>query len=127
MTHSQPHLQHVAVIVLDPHLPEALQGQHAANAHLMEHLLHHVWEGTGSEPSLPVHRHPQQAGEAQVMLMDQVGQGLQHALLGWLKASVGQDSGHWLIEKLPAGGPTQLCNRLAFTPYDGRTRGDERR
>lgn len=47
-THSQPHLQHVAVIVLDPHLPEALQGQHAADAHLVEHLLHHVWEGTCS-------------------------------------------------------------------------------
>lgn len=72
----QPHLQHIAVIVLDPDLPEALQGQHAADAHLMEHLFHHVWEGTGSEPSLPIHRHPQQAGDPQVMLMDQVRQRL---------------------------------------------------
>ena len=120
MTHSQTHLQHVAVIVLDPHLPEALQGQHAANAHLMEHLLYHVWKGTCSKPSLPVHRHPQHARQAQVMLMDQVGQGLQHALLGRLKASVGQDGGHWLIEEWPAGGPTQLCDRLAFTPKNGK-------
>lgn len=78
----QPHLQHVVVIVLDPHLPEALQGQHAADAHLMEHLLHYVWEGTGSEPSLPVHRHSQQAGDTHVMLVYQIRQGLQHALLG---------------------------------------------
>lgn len=120
----QPHLQHVVVIVLDPHLPEALQGQHAADAHLMEHLLHYVWEGTGSEPSLPVHRHSQQAGDTHVMLVYQIRQGLQHALLGWLKARMGQDGGHWLIKELPAGGPAQLCDRLAFTPYD---RGDERR
>lgn len=42
-----PHLQHVVVVVLDAHLPEALKGQHTANAHLMEHLLHHIWERTG--------------------------------------------------------------------------------
>lgn len=48
MIHSQAHLQHVAVIVLDPHLPKALQSQHAADAHLMEHLFHHIWEWTGS-------------------------------------------------------------------------------
>lgn len=90
----QPHLQHVAVIVLDPHLPEALQGQHAANSHLMEHLLHHIWEGTGPQSSLPVRGHPQQAGKAQVMFMDQVGQCLQNALLSRFKPSVGQDSGY---------------------------------
>lgn len=48
MIHSQAHLQHVTVIVLDPHLPEALQSQHAADAHLMEHLFHHIWEWSGS-------------------------------------------------------------------------------
>lgn len=48
MIHSQAHLQHVAVIVLDPYLPETLQSQHAADAYLVEHLFHHVWERTGS-------------------------------------------------------------------------------
>lgn len=82
------------MIVLDPHLPEALQGQHAADAHLVEHLLHHVWEGTCSQPCLPVHCHSQQAGETQVMLVDEVGQGLQDALLSRLEAGVGQDGSY---------------------------------
>lgn len=114
----QTHLQHIAVVVLNPHPPEALQGQHTANAHLMEYLFHNIWKRTGSHPSLSVHCHPQQAADPQVMLVDQVSQGLQHSLLGWLKACMGQDGGHWLIEELPAGGPTQLYDRLTFTPND---------
>lgn len=111
----QTYLEHIAVVVFNPHLPEALQGQHAADSHLVENLLHHVWEGTGSQARLAVHRHTQQAGDVQVVFMDRISQGLQHALLGQLKACVGQDCGHRLIEELPAGGPTQLHGRLTFT------------
>lgn len=120
VTHST-HLQHVGVIVLDAHLPEALQGQNAAHAHFVEHLLHHVREGTDAQTGLPIHRHPQPAGDAQVVLMHQVGEGFQHALVGRLEASVGQDCGHGLVEQLAAGGPAQLCDRLAFTSMGRNT------
>jgi len=114
------------VIVLDPHLPEPLQGKHAANAHLMEHLLHYVWKGTGSQTSLAVHRHPQQTSESQVMLMDQVSQGLQDTLLSTLKTSMGQHCRNGLVEELPARGPTQFCDRFAFTSGDEENRTDEK-
>lgn len=116
------YLQHVGVIVLDANLPEALQGQNAAHTHLVEHLLHHVREGAGAQPGLPIHGHPQPLGNAQVVFVHQVRQGFQHALIGRLKASVGQDGGHRLVEKLAAGRPAQLCDRLAFTSADGNSR-----
>lgn len=82
------------MVVLDAHLPEALQGQHAADAHLVEHLLYHIREGRGAQAGLAVCGRAQQSAEAQVMLVGQVSQGLQHALLGRLEAGVGQDCGH---------------------------------
>lgn len=90
----QTYLEHIAVVVFDPDLPEPLQGQHTADSHLVENLLHHIWEGTGPQASLAVHRHTQQAGDVQVMFMDHVSQGFQHALLGQLKACVCQDCSH---------------------------------
>lgn len=106
------------MIVFNPDLPEALQGQHTADSHLMENLLHHIWEGTGSQASLTVHRHTHQVSDVQVVFMDHISQGFQHALLGQLEACMSQDRSHRLVQKLPAGGPAQLYDRLTFTSND---------
>lgn len=82
------------MVVFNPDLPETLQGQHAADAHLMENLLHYIRKGTGSQSSLSVYRHTQQAGDVQVMFMDHVSQGFQHTLLGQVKAGMCQDCSH---------------------------------
>lgn len=109
-----PHLKHVAVIILDAVLPELLQGEHAADAHLVEDLLHDVRERRVAEARLPVHGEAQQLGELEAVLVRDVGQRLQHALVGALKARVRQDGGHRLVQELPAGRPTQLCHWLPF-------------
>lgn len=116
------YLKHIVVVVFNPDLPETLQGQHTADAHLMENLLHYIWKGTGSQPSLSVHRHTQQAGDVQVVLMDHIRQGFQHTLLGQLKAGMCQDCSNWLIQKLPAGGPAEFYDRFTFTSNDWKNR-----
>ena len=63
------HLQHVTVIVLDAVLPELLEGEHAANAHFMENLLHHVGEGSLPQPGLLIHSKAQQLGELKTILV----------------------------------------------------------
>lgn len=109
------HLKHVAVIILNAVLPELLQGEHAANAHFVEDLLHDIRERGVPEPSFSIHSEAQQLGELEAVLVGDVRQGLQDALVGALKAHVRQDGGHGLVQKLPAGGPTQLCHWLAFS------------
>ena len=57
------------MIVLDAVLPELLQGEHAANPHFMEHLLHDIRERGLSQPGLPVYSRAQQLGELESVLM----------------------------------------------------------
>lgn len=109
------HLKHVAVIILNAVLPELLQREHTANAHLMEDLLHDIRERGVPKPSFSIHSKAQQFGELQAVLVGDVCQGLQDTLIGTLKACVSQDGGHWLVEKLPARGPTQLSHWLPFS------------
>lgn len=109
------HLKHIAVIILNAVLPELLQWEHTANAHFMKDLLHDIWERGVPQSGFSIHSKAQQFGELQAVLVGYVCQGLQDTLVGTLKARVSQDSGHWLVEKLPAGGPTQLSHRLPFS------------
>lgn len=110
-----PHLKHVAVVILDAVLPELLQREHAAYAHFVEDLLHDIWEWCVPESGFPIHSKAQQLGELQAVLVGDVCQGLQDALVGTLEACVSQDGGHGLVEQLPAGGPAQLGHRLPFS------------
>lgn len=81
----------------------------------MEDLLHDVRERGVPKSSFTVHSKAQQFGELQAVLVGDVCQGLQDALIGTLKARVSQDGGHWLVKKLPAGGPTQFSHWLPFS------------
>lgn len=111
-----PHLKHVAVIILDAVLPELLQREHAANAHFVKDLLHDIRKRGVPQPSFSIHSKAQQLGELQAVLVGDVCQRFQDALVGTLEARVSQDGGHGLVEKLPAGGPTQLSHWLSFPP-----------
>lgn len=104
------------MVILDADLPELLQGQHAADAHLVEDLLHHVRERRGPQARLAVHGHTEQPAEPQVVLVHEVRQRLQHAFLGRLEASVGQHCSHRLVQELPAGWPAQLRHWLPLAP-----------
>lgn len=109
------HLQHVAVVIFNAGLPEALESQDAANAHLMEYLFHYIREGCRALAGLPVNSHAQQLGDPQVMFMGQVSQSLQHALIRRLKSNVSEHCGDRLVQKLTAGWPAQLSDWLTFT------------
>lgn len=115
------HLQHVTVIVLDAVLPEFLEGEHAADAHFMEHLLHHIGERSLPQPGFSIHSKAQQLGELEAVLVGHISQGLQDALVSTLKARVGQDCGHCLVEELSAGVPAEFSHRLPFPPESGDT------
>lgn len=103
------------MVILNAVLPELLQREHAANAHFVKDLLHDIRERRVPESSFPIHSKAQQLGELQAVLVGDVCQGLQDALVGTLEACVSQDGGHGLVEKLPAGGPAQLSHRLPFS------------
>jgi len=100
------------VIVLDAVLPEPLEGQHAADAHLVEYLLHNVRERSLPEPGFSIHSEAQQLGELKAVLMCDISEGLQDTFVSTLKARVGQDCGHCLVEELPAGVPAEFSHRF---------------
>lgn len=109
------HLQHVAVVIFDADLPEALERQDAADAHLMKHLFHNIREGCRAPTGLSINSHAQQLGEPQVVFVNHIGQSLQHALIGRLESSVSEHCGDRLVQKLTAGQPAQLSDWLTFT------------
>lgn len=98
------------MIVLDAVLPELLEGEHAANPHFMEHLLHDIRERSLSQQGLPIGSKAQQLGELEAVLVCYVSQGLQDTFISTLEACVGQDCGDCLVEELPTGVPAQLGN-----------------
>lgn len=111
-----PHLQHVTVIVLDAVLPELLEGEHTANAHLVEYLLHNVRERSLPQPGFSIHSEAQQLGKFEAILMCHVGESLQDTFISTFKARVGQDCGHCLVEELPAGVPAEFSHRFPLPP-----------
>lgn len=81
----------------------------------MEDLLHDIREWGVPKAGFSIHCKAQQFGELQAVLVGNVCQGLQNTLIGTFKACVSQDGGHGLVEKLSAGGPTQLSHWLPFS------------
>lgn len=102
-------------------LPELLEGQHAANAHFVEYLLHNVRERSLPQPGFSIHSKAQQLGEFKAILMCHIGEGLQDTFISTLEACVGQDCGHCLVEELPAGVPAKFSHRLPLPAERGDT------
>lgn len=95
-------------------LPELLEGEHTANAHFMEYLLHNVRERSLPQPGFPIHSEAQQLGEFKAIFMCHISKGLQDTFISTLEACMGQDCGHCLVEKLPAGVPAEFSHRFPF-------------
>lgn len=107
------------MIVLDAVLPELLEGEHAANAHFMEYLLHNVRERSLPQPGLPIHSEAQQLGEFKAVLVCHISEGLQDTFISTLKACVGQDCGHCLVKELPTGVPAEFRHRFPLPTERG--------
>lgn len=107
------------MIVLDAVLPELLEGEHTADAHFMEYLLHDVGERGLPQPGLPIHSEAQQLGELKAVLVCHISEGLQDTFISTLKACVGQDCGHCLVKELPAGVPAEFRHRFPLPTERG--------